>query len=50
MVGHGLIGIKLRRENKEYIYTKDLNTALDITIQLKKKLYRLNIGLFILNI
>ncbi len=23
MVGHGLIGIKLRRDNKEYIYTKD---------------------------
>lgn len=35
MVGHGLIGIKLRRDNKEYIYIKDLNVFLDITIQLE---------------
>ena len=38
MVGHGLIGIKLRRENKEYIYTRDLNVNLDIKSQLIKKL------------
>lgn len=36
MVGHGLIGIKLRRDNKEYIYIKGLNGALDITIVLEE--------------
>lgn len=50
MIGHGLIGIKLRRDNKEYIYTKYLTITLHITIQLKKKLYRFNIGSFIQNI
>lgn len=49
MVGHRLIGIKLGRDNKANIYTKDLIIALVSTNQLKKKLYRFNIGLFFFN-